>query len=167
MLIIAPCVSGCRMVERVKVVTQMQTDTMFVERRWVDTLIVTTPDSATLEALWECDSVGNVLLSKLATQQGRQVDIETQVRYVYVQDTAGKVRRKAYFSAMATVDSLQHRIKILEEQGWRSRRSQQVASKSTTRKGWDAPTIIWLVILIVALYISIRHDRRNNNTNNT
>lgn len=167
MLIIAPCVSACRTVEKIETVTQTHTDTMIVERRTVDTLVITAPDSATLDALWECDSMGNVLMSQLATAQGNRLNIEPRVRYVYVQDTSGHVRRKAYFSALATTDSLQQRIYILEETLRRATHTHATDTTAVDKKpGWNIPTVLILGLLVTAVILCALYETRDKDDNN-
>lgn len=90
-------------------------DTVCIERYYVDSLIVYKADSATLKALFECDSLGNVLMTELATSQGQRVSVAPQVRYVNYSN-GGYVYRKAVLTADIVADSLQARINILEEQ---------------------------------------------------
>lgn len=104
---------GCRGVERVYHTTT--TDSIVIERREVDTLVVIGADSSLLTSLWECDSLGNILMTEIETLQGERSHINTQVQYVNVVDSSGVVRRKAYMSIVAVADSLRRRVRILEE----------------------------------------------------
>lgn len=157
------CASACRAVQKCEQDIDSRRDTLIVERRTVDTLLITAPDSATLSALWECDSLGNVLLAELETAQGKRLNVETRVQYIHVRDPAGNIRRKAYFAALATTDSLQQRIRILEE---RERKSSAHAKTSTMTKtkthGWDAPAILLLLGLLVSLVICLKAPINNN-----
>ncbi|MBE6339816.1 MAG: hypothetical protein E7069_03625 [Bacteroidales bacterium] len=46
-----------------------------------DTLIVTKPDTASLHALIECDSLGNLLVREIEALQGERAKVNTNVKF--------------------------------------------------------------------------------------
>lgn len=65
-------VVGCRPTQYVETVRS-------VEVR--DTLIVTKPDTASLHALIECDSLGNLLIREIEALQGERAKVNTGVKF--------------------------------------------------------------------------------------
>lgn len=53
-----------------------ETKEVVIEREVRDTIITTKPDSATIKALLECDSAGNVLIRELEEAQGKNLSLE-------------------------------------------------------------------------------------------
>lgn len=66
---VAPCVVGTNTHDSVYV---------YVEKS--DTLVVVEPDSASMRALLECDSIGNVLLRELEQEQGRNIALSSRLK---------------------------------------------------------------------------------------
>ena len=66
---VAPCVVGTNTHDSVYV---------YVENK--DTLVVVEPDSASMRALLECDSMGNVLLRELEQEQGRNIALSATLK---------------------------------------------------------------------------------------
>lgn len=91
-------------------------DTCFFERVLCDTVIRTAPDSAALQALFECDSLGNVLISELSALQGNRVKVAPQVRVLKVVDKTGRVRRDLFIDVLCHADSLEQHVVYLREQ---------------------------------------------------
>lgn len=75
-----------------------------------DTIVVVEADTAQMQALLECDSLGNVLMLELRTLQGQRTSIAPQFRYITMNDTNGEARRKLYLDVMALSDSLEQCI---------------------------------------------------------
>ena len=73
-------------------------------------------DTASLKALLECDSLGNVLMTELTTLQGQRVSVAPVIKYVTVTDENGNMRRSAYMAVVAMADSLQKEVSMLQEQ---------------------------------------------------
>ena len=65
-------VVGCRPTQYIETVRS-------VEVR--DTLIVTKPDTASLHALIECDSLGNLLIREIEALQGERAKVNTGVKF--------------------------------------------------------------------------------------
>lgn len=147
LIILSLLLIGCRSVEKVQ--TKVLTDSIIIERTLVDTMVITAPDAGTLDALWECDSLGNVLMAEINTLQGERLKIEPKIKYIYVADEKGKIRRKAYFSVLAQVDSLSHIIKIQKEQITSLKK--QATEKHTEKKVGVFHYVLAFVILIAIL----------------
>lgn len=140
---------GCRGVERVYHTTT--TDSIVIERREVDTLVVIGADSSLLTSLWECDSLGNILMTEIETLQGERSHINTQVQYVNVVDSSGVVRRKAYMSIVAVADSLRQRVRILEE--YISHQHQEAVAKERKKYFPIAPYVVALMSVMALLIV--------------
>lgn len=82
-------------------------DTVAIERRSVDTVIVVQKDSALLRALIECDSLGRAQLVTVQSRSGRKATISHAAKHTA---SGGLV-----IECSAVVDSLQIRIHALEE----------------------------------------------------
>lgn len=110
MLLSVLSMASCRSAE-----TKVETEYVYVDRCYVDTVLKVEADTASLHALMECDSLGNVLMSELTTLQGQRVSVAPQIVYRTIKDENG-IRRAAYMSVVALADSLQQQVSVLEEQ---------------------------------------------------
>lgn len=148
---------SCRSVAKTVTNDYSAIDSVVVERRLIDTVVVTAPDAATLNALWECDSLGNVLMAEIDLMQGERLNIKPSVKYVYVEDNSGVVRRKAYFSMMAQVDSVCTLLRIQEETITKLKRENKTLSKNVQRDN-NVVYIIFggLLLFIVAWCVAKR-----------
>lgn len=61
-------------------IVQEVTKEVVVEREVRDTIVTIAPDSASIKALLECDSAGNVLIKELQEEQGRNVALQAQLK---------------------------------------------------------------------------------------
>lgn len=68
----AVMLQSCRSVQPCVVGTNTH-DSVYVYVEKSDTLVVVEPDSASMMALLECDSMGNVLMRELEQEQGRNI----------------------------------------------------------------------------------------------
>lgn len=59
-------------------IVQEVTKEVVVEREVRDTIVTVAPDSASIKALLECDSAGNVLIKELQEVQGKNVSLQAQ-----------------------------------------------------------------------------------------
>ena len=57
-------------------IVQTQVKEVVVEREVRDTIVTIQPDSASIKALLECDSAGNVLIRELQEAQGKNVKLQ-------------------------------------------------------------------------------------------
>lgn len=84
--------TGCRQARCVETIREVQVDVR-------DTVIVTRPDTASLRALVECDSLGNLLVREVETLQGQRAkvnaalsrrsprEVEIRTEYILQADT--------------------------------------------------------------------------------
>ena len=63
-----------------KPVVQTEVKEVVVEREVRDTIVTIAPDSASIKALLECDSAGNVLIKELQEEQGKNVALEMALK---------------------------------------------------------------------------------------
>lgn len=70
-------VQGCRTPQPI-----VQTDVkeVVIEREVRDTIVTIAPDSASIKALLECDSAGNVLIRELEEEQGKNVKLQLSLQ---------------------------------------------------------------------------------------
>lgn len=66
-------VFGCRTPQPI---VQTEVKEVVVEREVRDTIVTIQPDSASIKALLECDSTGNVLIRELQEEQGKNVKLQ-------------------------------------------------------------------------------------------
>lgn len=57
-------------------IVQTEVNEVVVEREIRDTIVTIQPDSASIKALLECDSAGNVLIKELQEAQGKNVKLQ-------------------------------------------------------------------------------------------
>ena len=61
-------------------IVQTEVKEVLIERTITDTIVATEPDSASIQALLICDSVGNVLVKELEEAQGKNVALQAQLK---------------------------------------------------------------------------------------
>lgn len=61
-------------------IVQTEVKEVIVEREVRDTIVTIQPDSASIKALLECDSAGNVLIKELQEAQGKNVKLQAQLK---------------------------------------------------------------------------------------
>ena len=61
-------------------IVQTEVKEVVIERDVRDTIVTIAPDSASIKALLECDSAGNVLIKELQEEQGRNVALQAQLK---------------------------------------------------------------------------------------
>lgn len=61
-------------------IVQTEVKEVVVEREVRDTIVNILPDSASIKALLECDSAGNVLIKELQEVQGKNVSLQAQLK---------------------------------------------------------------------------------------
>lgn len=71
--VVALMLSGCKVH---KPIMQTEVKEVVVEREVRDTIVTIAPDSASIKALLECDSAGNVLIRELQEAQGKNVKLQ-------------------------------------------------------------------------------------------
>ena len=70
-------VFGCRTPQPI---VQTEVKEVLVERTITDTIVTIAPDSASIKALLECDSAGNVLIKELEEVQGKNVSLSLALK---------------------------------------------------------------------------------------
>lgn len=70
-------VFGCKTPQPI---VQTEVKEVLVERTITDTIVTIAPDSASIRALLECDSAGNVLIKELEEVQGKNVSLALQLK---------------------------------------------------------------------------------------
>ena len=75
--VVALMLSGCK---TPKPIVQTEVKEVVVEREVRDTIVTIQPDSASIKALLECDSAGNVLIKELQEEQGKNVALEMALK---------------------------------------------------------------------------------------
>jgi hypothetical protein len=70
-------VFGCKTPQPI---VQTEVKEVVVEREVRDTIVTIQPDSASIKALLECDSAGNVLIKELQEEQGKNVALEMALK---------------------------------------------------------------------------------------
>lgn len=61
-------------------IVQTEVKEVLIEREVRDTIVTIEPDSASIKALLECDSAGNVLIRELEELQGKNVSLALQLK---------------------------------------------------------------------------------------
>lgn len=61
-------------------IVQTEVKEVVVEREVRDTIVTIAPDSASIKALLECDSAGNVLIKELQEAQGKNVALQAKLK---------------------------------------------------------------------------------------
>lgn len=61
-------------------IVQTEVKEVIIEREVRDTIVTIAPDSASIKALLECDSAGNVLIKELKEAQGKNVALQAQLK---------------------------------------------------------------------------------------
>lgn len=79
LLAMAALLQSCRSVQPCVVGTNTH-DSVYVYVENTDTMVVVEPDSASMRALLECDSMGNVLLRELEQEQGRNIALSATLK---------------------------------------------------------------------------------------
>ena len=75
--VIIGALSSCRTPQPI---VQTEVKEVIVEREVRDTIVTILPDSASIKALLECDSAGNVLVKELQEEQGKNVALQAKLK---------------------------------------------------------------------------------------
>ena len=101
---IAICLFGCKTPQPI---VQTEVKEVLIEREVRDTIVTIEPDSASIKALLECDSAGNVLIRELQEIQGKNVSLALALK-----NAKGK---PATLSVDCKQDSLEQVIAMRDE----------------------------------------------------
>lgn len=117
----------------------------------VDTCVIIAPDSALLDALFECDSLGNVYLARISSLQGQRVSIAPKVQYIETDNGS----RAMAIRATAIADSL-----AVEVQMWRERYAAacnvQANEQTKQKEKPKANPWAWLFIFLFGAAVGAR-----------
>ena len=89
-------------------IVQTEVKEVLIEREVRDTIVTIAPDSASIKALLECDSAGNVLIRELEEVQGKNVSLALQLKNL-------KKGKPATLSVDCKQDSLEKVIALKDE----------------------------------------------------
>ena len=105
-IVAAICIAmlGCRTPQPI---VQTEVKEVLIERVVTDTIVTIAPDSASIKALLECDSAGNVLIKELEEVQGKNVSLALALK-----NAKGK---PATLSVDCKQDSLEKVIALKDE----------------------------------------------------
>lgn len=118
-----------------------------------DTVVKVAPDTAMARALFECDSLGNILMLELLTLQGQRVAVAPQIKYVSVPTLNGGVRRQAYIDLLAVCDSMS--MNILAYENLVESLSRKVQVQEETIKNKPPSMQIFLIGLVLGAVITL------------
>ena len=76
-----------------------------------DTTIITEPDSATIRALFKCDSANNALLAELSERDGKRIDAGVYVK----QNSDGSIAVEFNCKEDSLINEIQIRDKIISD----------------------------------------------------
>lgn len=76
-IILAWLITACKTPQPI---VQTEVKEVVIEREVRDTIVTILPDSASIKALLECDSAGNVLIKELQEAQGKNVKLQAQLK---------------------------------------------------------------------------------------
>lgn len=135
-------------------IVQTETKEVLVERTITDTIVTIAPDSASIKALLECDSAGNVLIKELEEVHGKNVSLALAL----------KNSQKGNPTTTIAVDCKQDSLQILVD---KYKEELIQASKNLQEKtievkyippfvkwlAWIGAASILLAILAIALWV--------------
>ena len=76
-IILAWLITACKTPQPI---VQTEVKEVVIEREVRDTIVTIAPDSASIKALLECDSAGNVLIKELQEEQGKNVALQAELK---------------------------------------------------------------------------------------
>ena len=129
MLLTALCATSCRSKQTLTTAKTLQADTVCIVSEHVDTCVLFAPDSALLDALFACDSLGNVYLAQISALQGQRVSIAPLVRYVETDNG-----RAMALKATAVADSLSVQLHITRRQLIAAQKALSEQQRTSTKK---------------------------------
>lgn len=107
-----------------------------------DTVVSIKPDSATLDALLECDSFGNVRIAEIESLQGDLVNLEARLK-------------NNRFKLIAKTDTVKVYVKGNVEIRWKYKT--KVINKDVYKDyWWKWPLILWALFTTLIVFIKFR-----------
>ena len=138
-------------------IVQTEVKEVLVERTITDTIVTIAPDSASIRALLECDSAGNVLIKELEEVQGKNVSLALALK------NSSKGKPIGTLSVDCKQDSLEEVIALKDETIKELSNNKQV---ETVEVKYIPAIVKWLAwigaaaILLVVLWIVLKVHRR-------
>lgn len=133
-------------------IVQTEVKEVVVEREVRDTIVTIQPDSASIKALLECDSAGNVLIKELQEEQGKNVALEMALKNKQNDkgDSAG-----AILEIDCKADSLQM---VIDVQNEHIHELNDIISKQMEEVKYIPDIVKWLAWIggFAILYVLIR-----------
>jgi hypothetical protein len=136
-------------------IVQTEVKEVIVEREVRDTIVTIAPDSASIKALLECDSAGNVLINELEEVQGKNVSLALALK-----NMKGK---PATLSVDCKQDSLERVIALQNEKIQELNNNKQT---ETIEVKYIPSFVKWLAwvgagaILLAVLWVVLKVHRR-------
>ena len=117
-----------------------------MEKSYRDTVIKVEPDSASIRAVIECDSAGNVLMRELETERGRRINAELRLTNLNTNN--------AELDFECKEDTLMLKIALLEKciTRLRERENSEVIYIERPLKWWEK-SLMWLAVISTGLLI--------------
>lgn len=117
-----------------------------MEKSYRDTVIKVEPDSASIRAVIECDSAGNVLMRELETERGRRINAELRLTNLNTNN--------AELDFECKEDTLMLKIAMLEKciTRLRERENSEVIYIERPLKWWEK-SLMWLAVISTGLLI--------------
>ena len=131
-------------------IVQEVTKEVVIEREVRDTIVTVAPDSASIRALLECDSAGNVLIKELEEVQGKNVALEMALKNNHDKGESG-----ATLEIDCKADSLQM---VIDVQNEHIKELNDIISKHVEEVKYIPDVVKWLAWIGAAaiLYVLIR-----------
>ena len=155
--VIIGALSSCRTPQPI---VQTEVKEVVVEREVRDTIVTIAPDSASIKALLECDSAGNVLIRELEETQGKNIALEMALKNK--QNDKGE-SAGATLEIDCKADSLQM---VIDVQNEHIRELNDIISKQREEIKYIPDIVKWLAwigcaaILYVLLWVVLKVYRK-------
>lgn len=145
-LILTIALSSASCASRKLTIIHRISDTTYVEKSYRDTVIKVEPDSASIRAVIECDSAGNVLMRELETERGRRINAELRLTNLNTNN--------AELDFECKEDTLMLKIALLEKciTRLRERENSEVIYIERPLKWWEK-SLMWLAVISTGLLI--------------
>ena len=134
-------------------IVQTEVKEVLVERTITDTIVTIAPDSASIKALLECDSAGNVLIKELQEVQGKNIALALALKN-------SKKGKPATLSVDCKQDSLEKVIALKDETIKELTNNKQVETIEVKYipdfvkwLAWIGAATILYVVLRIALWV--------------
>ena len=154
--VLAWMLQGCKTPQPI---VQTEVKEVVVEREVRDTIVTILPDSASIKALLECDSAGNVLIRELEETQGKNMALELLLRG-YKNNHSEPSKPITELIVDCKQDSLQRVVELQNEKISKLSNNKQVETIEVKYipdfvkwLAWIGGAAIVLALIIIALWI--------------